>query len=108
MIATPKLAALIPEVFANSFDTFPSKALHQAIASPDINEEMLLFRLSTSSNPLHGSVHAELIKRILNREMNIHHYRYVANMLRVHTRQDVVELIEEATRPSDENTTWFL
>ena len=99
MLATPKLAALIPDVFANCFDTFPADALHRCIASPDIKQDTLLFRLGATSNPLHRSVHAELMQRVLKDSMNLHHYRCVANMLKAHTRYDVMALLERRSLP---------
>lgn len=108
MMAAPKLTPLIPEVFADSFDLVPPDALHRMLASSDIDEEKLLFRLSTSSNPSHGTIHAELIKRILGRKMSIDHYRYLANMLKAHTRHDVVEILAKTTRAGEDNSIWFI
>ena len=108
MLATPKLAALIPDVFVNCFDTFPAEALHRCIASPDIKQDTLLFRLGATSNPLHRSVHAELIQRVFKHPMNLHHYRYVANMLKAHTRYDVMALLEKTISPNEDNAMWFV
>ena len=108
MLATPKLTVLIPNVFANCFDTFPAEALHRCVASPDVNQETLLFRLAATSNPLHRSVHAELMQRILSRPINLHHYRYVANMLKAHTRYGVLALLANAISPHEDNSIWFV
>ena len=78
MLAVPRLAELIPGVFASAFDTFPVAALHRCIASPDIDQNILLFRLGSTSNPLHRSVHAELIQRVLAGPVDLHSDRYVA------------------------------
>lgn len=108
MLATPKLAALIPKVFANCFDTFPSEALHRCTASPNINQEVLLFRLASTSNPLHRPVHVELMQRVLGGAINLHHYRYVANMLKAYTHYEVMALLEDAVYPKNDNSVWFL
>ncbi|MGC1357754.1 MAG: hypothetical protein WA851_18550 [Xanthobacteraceae bacterium] len=108
MLAKPKLAALIPNVFANCFDTFPSEALHRCINSLDINQEMLLFRLAATSNPLHRPVHVELIQRLLGSPINLHHYRYVANMLKAYTHYEVMALLKETVSRENDNSVWFV
>jgi hypothetical protein len=102
MLAVPALAALIPEIFASCFDAVPAAALRRCLASSQINQEMLLFRLSATSNPLHRSVHVELIQRALASPLNLHHFRCIASMLRGHSRHDALSLLEDAPR-SDEN-----
>jgi len=108
MLSVPKLTELIPSVFANAFDTFPVEALHRCIESPCINQETLLFRLGTTSNPLHRSIHAELIHRVLNAPTNLHHYRYVANMLRGHTTEDTDSLLRNAEGVGSDNWLWLV
>jgi nucleoside phosphorylase len=108
MLSVPKLTELIPSVFANAFDTFPVEALHRCIESPCINQETLLFRLGTTSNPLHRSIHAELIHRVLNAPTNLHHYRYVANMLRGHTTEDTDFLLRNAEGVGSDNWLWLV
>jgi hypothetical protein len=108
MLSVPKLAALVPDVFANCFDTFPAEALQRCVASPNVNQETLLFRLGATSNPLHRSVHAELMQRVLSRPIDLHHYRYVANMLKAHTRYDVMALLEKTISPDKDNSIWFV
>lgn len=108
MIAEPKLAALIPRVFADCFDTFPQDTILQAISSPDIDEDELMWRLSATSNPMHRPAHIRLIKRTIAQDINIHHYRYLADMLRGHSRHDVIAILEETTQPRDNNTIWLI
>ncbi|MGA8171514.1 MAG: hypothetical protein WB816_11900 [Methylocystis sp.] len=108
MLATPKLAERIPSVFASCFDTFPAEALHRCLASPNIDQNALLFRLGSTSNPLHRSVHAKLMQRVLESPINLHHYRYLANMLRGHTRHDVLALLKSTTSPDEENAIWLV
>lgn len=108
MLAVPKLAELIPGVFANSFDTFPVAALHRCIASPDIDQNILLFRLASTSNPVHGSVHAELIQRVLTGPVDLHRDRYVANMLRGHTAEDLDSLLRNAEGVGGDGWLWLV
>lgn len=102
MLASPSMSKLIPEVFSACFDAFPVDSLHRCIVCADINQEMLFYRLSATNNPLHRTVHAELMERALSQELNLHHFRYIANMLRGHSRHDVLTLLDNASR-SDEN-----
>jgi hypothetical protein len=108
MLASDRLASLIPEVFQNCFDTFPADALRRCLDSPHIKQDILLWRLGASSNPLHRSVHVELINRALKEPMNLHHYGYIAGMLRSHTRYEVIALLEETVSPSESNAMWFV
>jgi nucleoside phosphorylase len=108
MLAVPKLAELIPGVFASAFDTFPVTALHRCIASPDIDQEVLMFRLGVTSNPVHRSVHAELIQRVLAGPVELHRYRYVANMLRGHTAEDTDSLLRNAEGVGGDGWLWLV
>jgi hypothetical protein len=102
MLADAKLAAVIPDVFGNCFDTFPTDALQRCVDSTDIKQDALLFPLSTTRNSLHRSVHLALIQRVLGEPINLHHYRYVANMLIAHTRHDVIaDLKRTLSTPDD-------
>jgi hypothetical protein len=107
-LAVPKLAELIPNLFANTFDTFPATALHRCIASPDIDQGALLFRLGATSNPLHRSVHAQLIQRVLTGPVELHCYRYVANMLRGHTVEDTDSLLRNAKGMGGNGWVWLV
>lgn len=108
MLSDAKLAALIPDVFGNCFDTFPADALQRCVDSADIQQHALLFRLSTTSNPLHRSVHAVLIRRVLGEPINLHHYRYVANTLSAYTRHDVLLDLRRTISPLDDNAIFFM
>jgi hypothetical protein len=108
MLKVPQLAQLIPGVFASAFDTFPVAELHRCIASPDIDQEALLFRLGGTSNPLHRSMHAELIQRILAGPIDLHRDRYVANMLRAHVAEDVDSLLRNAQGASEDGWLWLV
>jgi nucleoside phosphorylase len=108
MLAVLKLAKLIPDVFAGAFDTFPVAALHRCIASPDIDQNILLFRLGATSNPVHRSVHAELIQRVLAGPIELHGARYVANMLRGHTAEDADSLLRNAEGVGGDSWLWLV
>jgi hypothetical protein len=108
MLATPKLAALIPRVFSDSFESFPELAVIRAIHCEDIDQEQLLYQLSKSSNPLHRRAHVELIERVLENEMNLHHYRYIGNCLRAHPRYDLIKLLKDTVQLTSENAVWFV
>lgn len=108
MVATPKLAALIPSVFSESFESFPESAVIRAIHCEDINQEQLLYQLSKSSNPLHRRAHVVLIERVLENEINLQHYRYVGNCLRAHPRYDLINLLKDTVHLRNENAIWFI
>jgi hypothetical protein len=108
MLSVPKLAELLPSVFANAFDTFPVATLLRCIESNYIDQDILLFRLGATSNPLHRSVHAKLIRRVLTAPINLHHYRYIANMLRGHTTEDTDSLLSNAEGVGSDNWLWLV
>jgi hypothetical protein len=108
MLSSRKLASLVPNVFADCFDTFPADALHQCIASPQIDQTILLLRLAAGSNPLHLSVHKELIQRILKQPVNLHHYGFIANMLRSHTRFTLIDLLKKTISLAENDAIWFV
>lgn len=108
MLASSQLAALIPRVFADCFDTFPAEALHRCISSPYIDQATLLFQLRSTSNPLHRSVHAEIMTRILDRPLDLHACRYIASMLRGHPRHDVLALLGSRLHAEEDSWLWLV
>jgi hypothetical protein len=108
MLSEPALATFVPNVFANAFDGFPAEAILRCLDSRHIQQETLLWRLSDTSNPLHRSVHAFLIHRVIQASTNFHHFRYVASMLRSHTSHTVRELLSECADHGSENWRWFV
>lgn len=107
MLAFPSLAALVPSVFAEYFDNFPVASLQRCLACPHVNQEELLYRLGASSNPLHRPVHAELIHTALGRPLNLHHFKYIANMLRGYPRHDALAILEAAPRLDEDKWLWL-
>jgi hypothetical protein len=108
MLAVPRLAKLIPNLFQSAFDTFPAAALHRCLASPDVDQNFLMFRLSATSNPLHRSVHAELIHRVLAGPIDLHQARYIAHMLRGHTDEDANSLLRNAGGLGGDSWLWLV
>ncbi|SER21300.1 MULTISPECIES: hypothetical protein [Pseudomonas] len=108
MLAVPTLAALIPQVFAEGFDQFPIDALRQCIASGDIDQDTLLYRLAATANPLHRAVHEELIKRVLACSPKWHNLRYVADMLRAYSRGEVLQIIDALPHVREDCWFWFV
>jgi hypothetical protein len=105
MLAVPALAALIPQVFSESFEQFPINALRRCIASRDIDQERLLYRLAATANPLHRAVHEELLERVLNSSPKWHDLHHVGNMLRAYSREEVLQIIDAL--PNDRENCWF-
>lgn len=108
MLAVPRLAKLIPNVFQSAFDTFPAAALHSCLASPDVDQNFLTFRLSATSNPLHRSVHAELIHRVLVGPFDLNQARYIAHMMRGHIDEDANSLLQNAEGLGGDNWLWLV
>jgi hypothetical protein len=108
MLGSARLAGLIPKVFADCFDTFPAAAVHRCVASQYINQATLFFRLSSSSNPLHHSVHKELMQKVLEGPPDLHECGYVANMVRGHTRHDVLGLLGSSGHTGKDSWIWLV
>ncbi len=108
MLAVPALAALVPQVFADSFDLFPVKALQRCIGSGDIDQDSLLYRLAATANPMHRAVHEELLARALDGSPKWHDLRYVANMLRAYSREEVLHIIDAAPHGREDCWFWFV
>jgi hypothetical protein len=107
-LASEQLASLVPEVFQNCFDTFPAPALRRCLDSPHIKQNILLWRLGASSNPLQRPAHVELINRILSDPINLHHYGYIAGMLRSYTHYELITLLKETVSPGESSAMWFV
>ncbi len=108
MLATPALAKLIPDVFADSFDVFPVEAVQRCLASGAIDQSMLLSRLAAAANPMHRAVHEELITRVLDHSPNLHHLRYVASMLKAYSCKEVMDVLDSAPYVREDCWLWFV
>lgn len=108
MLMVPALAALIPQVFSDSFDLFPVQALQRCIRTGDIDQESLLYRLAATANPMHRAVHEELLARVLECPINLHHLRHVADMLRDYSREEVLHIIDTAPHCREDCWFWFV
>lgn len=108
MIGCPVLAPLATMVFGEALDTFTIDALRQMLLSPHVDQNELLWRLGSTSNPLHRSVHLDLIERVLEAEVNLHHYRYIGNMLRAYSREEVLVILEPVLDRCDDPALWFV
>jgi len=53
-------------------------------------------------------VHAELLRRVLQSPMNMHHYRYIAGMLRAHSRYEVLELLRDLPCVGKDDWIWLV
>ena len=107
MLNASRLTKLIPSVFKDCFDTFPVSALHSCLVSSEIDLATLLWRLSATSNPLHRSFHLELIRRVLCDDTDLNHFRYIANMLRVHSTEDVLLILRETRIENEDRWLWL-
>lgn len=108
MLAVPTLAVLIPQVFADSFELFPIDALRRCIASIDIDQESLLYRLAATANPVHRGVHEELIERVLACSPKWHELHYVADMLRAYSKEEVLQIIDAVSQCREDCWLWFV
>ena len=108
MLAAPALATLVPDVFADSFDLFPVEAVRRCLSSGDIDQDMLLFRLAATANPMHRAVHEDLISRVLDGSPNLHHLHYVASMLKAYSREEVLHLLNAAPHGREDRWFWLV
>ncbi|MFW1745511.1 hypothetical protein ACG9XW_04685 [Acinetobacter guillouiae] len=108
MISSSRLATHIPYIFANCFDTFPDNALQQCLNSSYIDQKILLFKLSSTNNPLHHYQHIELIKRTLEEPTNLHSYQYIANMLTAYSRSEIIDILKSVIQKNDNNSLWLI
>lgn len=93
MIDSESLVPLIPRIFAELFDTFPASALERLVRSPIIKQDDLFYALRSASNIAFKAAHLILIERVLANPTDIQRIRFVANMLRSYSREEVVEML---------------
>lgn len=108
MLSVPALATLVPQVFAHGFDLFPVEALQRCTESSDIDQGMLLYRLAATANPMHHAVHQKLLARALEGAPKLHNLRYVAEMLRVYSRAELLHIINAAPHCREDCWFWFV
>jgi hypothetical protein len=108
MIGSSVLAPVMPNLFSEVFDAMSADEIRQLVASPHIKFETLIWRLSKDTNPLHKRVHTELIERVMNEPLNLHHYRNLGDMLRGYSRDELREMMRPIIARGDEKARWLL
>jgi len=107
MLSRPHFASSIPAVFAEAFENFPAEAVERCLSAPSVDQGQLMFRLGATSNPLHRSAHVVLIDRTIQQPLDLHHCRYVANMLRAYPRAEVVSMLARAQGVASDAWLWL-
>lgn len=108
MISSETLAKQIPALFSEVFDVMPVDDLRRLVTSPHFNLDVLLWRLSKASNPVHKSVHIELMERVLAAPTNLHHCRYIGDMLRSYSRDEVRDILRPVAARDEESARWLI
>lgn len=93
MMAIPDLTSEIPTLFAEVIDEMSADELLALATSPHVDFNLLLWRTSTTSNPMHRAFHLDAMKRTLATAVNLHNYGYIGSMLRAYSRDDMKELL---------------
>lgn len=108
LLANQNLSTLIPKLFAGAFDTFPEKALVQALDAPGVQFGELLRCMSTSSSPVHYTLHKTIVTIVLALPIDLFRYRDVAKILRIYQREPIVGLLKSAIPEMTANSMWLV
>jgi hypothetical protein len=108
MISSETLAKQIPALFSEVFDMMSVDDLRRLVTSSYFNLDILLWRLSKASNPLHKNVHVELMERVLTDPPNLHHYRYIGDMLRSYSRDEVRAILRPVASRDQDSARWLI
>jgi hypothetical protein len=108
LLANQNLSFLIPKLFAEAFDTFPEKALIRALDTPGVQFGELLRCMSTSSSPVHYTVHKTIVTSVLAQPMDISRYKDVAKILRIYQREPVLGLLKSTLPEMTANAMWLV
>lgn len=92
MMRVSELTSCIPALFAEVMDQMSSDELLLLAAAPKIDFDVLLWRISSTSNPMHRRFHIEAIARVLVKDVNLHYFRYTGLMMRAYSRDQMREI----------------
>jgi len=108
LVGSEILAGLIPKLFAQSLDTVPDAALRRALDAPGINFQELVRSIAASSSVTHITTHWEVIRRALAATVDLFTYRELAKVLRVHSRESVLEILKNAIPEMTSDALWLV
>jgi hypothetical protein len=108
MIASETLARQVPALFSEVFDMMPAEDLRRLVTSTYLSLDDFLWRLSKASNPLHKDIHVALMERVLSDPPNLHHYRYIGDMLRSYSRDEVREILRPLANRDGDPVHWLV
>ncbi len=108
MINSRILAPLITKVFAKALNLFPLKSINKMEQSPEIKFEDLLYSFSKTSSTEHKPIHIKFLNKVIASELNIWHYRYVANMLKTYSYYELLDILNTIYNTQDDKVLLFI
>lgn len=108
MISSKTLAKKIPALFSDVFDMMPAEDMNHLATSPYLTLDDILWRISKASNPLHKEIHLSLLKMVLAAPPNLHHFRYVGELLRSYSRDEVRDILGPLVDDPRDSALWLL
>lgn len=108
MINSRILAPLITKVFAKALNLFPLKSINKMEQSPEIKFEDLLYSFSKISSTEHKPIHIKFLNKVIASELNIWHYRYVANMLKTYSYYELLDILNTIYNTQDDKVLLFI
>lgn len=108
MIASETLARQVPALFSEVFDMMPAEDLRRLVTYTYLSLDDFLWRLSKASNPLHKDIHVALMERVLSDPPNLHHCRYIGDMLRSYSWDEVREILRPLANRDGDPVHWLV
>ncbi|MGP9812946.1 hypothetical protein ACTZWT_15675 [Rhodopseudomonas sp. NSM] len=108
MISNEPLAKMIPALFSDVFDMMPAADMHRLVTSPYLVLDELLWRISRASNPLHKAIHVSLLNQVISAPPNLHHYRYIGELLRGYSRDEVRDILRPIIDELQDSALWLI
>ena len=108
MIDSQILSPLITKIFANVLNSFPLRSINKMEQAPEIKFEDLLYNFSKTSNVEHKPIHIKFLNKVISKELNIWHYRYVANMLKSYSHYELLDILNTVYNNRDDKVLFFI
>lgn len=108
LLADSAQAAKIPKLFENALGAFPEDILVRLLALTTVNFHEFVRTLAMTSNPAHPKLHLAILKRGLAETYDMGLYRRISQILRVHPRAVIQDMLREMAATQTVNGLWLI
>jgi hypothetical protein len=99
---------IVCDLFSPCLGAFPEEVLLGLLDANGVEFSTYVRHLASSGSPVHGTLHAKVIRRTLESPFDEWLHRYTARLVSVHPRNSLMRLVNQILKPNIAKDLWLL